>query len=311
VTARFEQIADAVAARIASGELPPGARVPSTRQLMEEWGVAMATAGKVLAELRRRRLVWPIAGVGTVVAEPAGAGRPELNRRGIIAAAVRVADAEGLDAVTIRRVAGELGAGAMSLYRHVRDKEDLHLLMRDAVFADRPLPASGPAEWRARLELSGRTLWSLYRAHPWLARTPSLTRPYAGPHQMPYSEWNLRALSDLGLDDQTVFSLHLTLFGFVHGSAASLETEAREEADSGLSGDEWLVARERQTRAVITADQYPVAARVFLRQDLVFDLDDLFEFGLARLLDGITVLAGERGGAVPPVRPAPRPRRVT
>ena len=99
----------------------------------------------------------------------------------------------------------------------------------------------------------------------WLAQTPSLTRPYAvGRTSLPYSEWVLAALSGTGLDDQTIFLLHLSLFSFVHGLAASLEAEVREEAASGVTLNEWLAAREAETRALMTTDAFPNSARVFL-----------------------------------------------
>jgi AcrR family transcriptional regulator len=187
----------------------------------------------------------------------------------------------------MRRVASELGAAAMSLYRHVPGKEELLLLMRDAVFGEFPLPAVPPVGWRRQLEVSLRTLWALYRRHPWLARTTSLTRPHAGPNQMEYSEWQLRALSGLGLDDPTVFRLHLALFGYVHGSAASLENESRAEAESGVTLWQWMDSRESETRSVMESGRFPHSVRVFLQADTGFDLDDIFETGLARLLDGI------------------------
>lgn len=140
------------------------------------------------------------------------------------------------------------------------------------------------------------SLWRLYRRHPWLARTASLTRPAAGPNQLPYSEWTLGVLSGLGLDDHRVFHLHLTLFNFVHGSAASLEAEHREEADTGLTGRQWLEQREDATRSVIGSGRFPVSERIFADPDLPFDLDDLFEFGLARLLDGIERLVERETG---------------
>ena len=107
---------------------------------------------------------------------------------------------------------------------------------------------------------------------------------------MPYSEWNLRVLSGLGLDDHTVFLLHLSLFSFVHGSAASLESESREEASSGITLHQWLYAREAETRALMTSGAFPNSARIFLTQAIAFDLDTLFEFGLARFLDGVNAL---------------------
>src|SRR5829696_5974283 len=101
----YRRIAGQIAQRIADGELAPGARVPSTRQIVETYGVAMATATKVLAELRHRGLVRAEPGVGTVVvatrrtrAAPTAPPRA-YTRDTLISAAIRVADAEGLAAV--------------------------------------------------------------------------------------------------------------------------------------------------------------------------------------------------------------------
>ena len=305
----YVRIVEAIRARIDAGELAPGDRVPSTRAIVTEFGVAMATASKALAALRRDGAVRVIPGVGTVVDGPGATPSPgtaresaadsDLGRAAIVRAAIRIADAEGIDVLSMRRVAAALGAGAMSLYRHVPGKDDLLLLMRDAVFAELPLPPAPPPSLRAALETTARTQWRLYRRHPWLARTTSLTRPYAGPNQLPYSEWNLRALGGLGLDDRTVFLLHLSLFSFVHGSAASLEAESREEADTGLTGNQWLAQREDATRSVLGSGAFPVSARVFGDPDLALDLDELFEFGLARLLDGVGHLADRTATAGP------------
>ncbi|GAA2885113.1 TetR/AcrR family transcriptional regulator C-terminal domain-containing protein [Pseudonocardia halophobica] len=286
----YTEVVEVIRARITAGDLAPGDRIPSTRQIVAEFGVAMATASKVIAALRQEGLVRVLPGVGTVVAGGVAEPEPELGRGRILRAAIRIADAEGIDALSMRRVAAELGTGAMSLYRHVPGKEELLLLMRDAVFGEFPLPPVPPPGWRAQLEVSLRSLWALYRRHPWVARTTSMTRPYAGPNQMPYSEWNLRALTGLGLDDPTIFRLHLALFGYVHGSAASLEAEAREEAETGLTLWQWIRARETENRALMESGAFPNAVRVFLRTDTGFDLDTIFETGLARMLDGIAAL---------------------
>jgi len=284
----YREVAEVIRARIEAGELRPGERIPSTRQIVAEFGIAMATASKVLAALRQEGLVRVLPGVGTVVAGGVREPEPELGRTRIVRAAMRIVDAEGVDALSMRRVASDLGTGAMSLYRHVPGKEELLLLMRDAAFGEFPLPAIPPSGWRAQLELSGRRLWAMYRRHPWLATMTSLTRPYAGPNQMPYSEWNIRALGELGFDDATIFRLHLSLFVYVHGSAGSLEAERREESETGVTLDEWLVAREDATRAIMDSGTFPHSARVFLRQDIDFDQDDIFETGLKTMLDGLT-----------------------
>ncbi|NLU63709.1 GntR family transcriptional regulator [Rhodococcus sp. HNM0563] len=299
----YLQIAEALRDRIVSGSLRPGQLVPSTRKIVAEWGVAMATATKALAELRSRGLVEVVPGVGTVVSvtstdvtEPAVL---QFTRRALIVrCAMRIADTEGIAAVSMRRIAAELDLAPMSLYRHVVNKEELFLLMRDAAFGDITLPDVPEGTWRQQLEVSMAALWSVYRRHPWLARTSSLTRPYAGPNQLRYSEWNLRVLSELGLSPDRVFVLHIALFNLVHGTAASLETEAYEQAETGMDQDRWMRRHHDRGTALIESGPYPYSAKVFLGATGDFDLDVLFTTALATMLDGISRLV--EGGSGDP-----------
>ncbi|MDX6389598.1 MAG: hypothetical protein QOJ73_661, partial [Streptosporangiaceae bacterium] len=186
----YAQIAADLRDQIEKGTLAPGDRVPSTREITQRWGVAMATATKALAALRQEGIVRPIPGVGTVVgghqaahgrslalAPPAtGPGPAAARRRGpsdprlapgrIVAAAMAVADAEGLAGLSMRRVATEIGVATMSLYRHVADKDDLLLKMMDAAFGECRFPAHPPEGWRDQLELAARTLWAMFQRHP-------------------------------------------------------------------------------------------------------------------------------------------------
>ncbi|MEU3557851.1 TetR/AcrR family transcriptional regulator C-terminal domain-containing protein [Streptomyces fragilis] len=348
--------------RIESGELAPGERVPSTREITRQWGVAMATATKVLAELRRAGLVRSVPGVGTVVeggggpSHPARAARPSAARRPgtrpgaaprspgtgawagsarsagsagrpgaagvpgpagstggvgpagsaggltlerIVAAAVAVADEEGLAAVSMRRVAAELKVATMSLYRHVADKDDLLTRMLDAAIAGRPLPAERPAHWRAAVELASRQLWGLFRRHPWLAPAMSVTRPQMVTSGMQYSEWILGALHAEGLDLQSAFTAHLTLLNHARGIAVHLESEREAEAHSGLDSEEWMDGQEPALRRVLADGRLPLLSQV-AEEGYDLNLDDLFEFGLQRLLDGLALLLGR----TPPGRPA-------
>ncbi|PBC75377.1 TetR family transcriptional regulator [Streptomyces sp. TLI_235] len=321
--ARYRRIVEELRGRIARGELAPGDRVPSTREITRQWGVAMATATKVLTELRHAGLVRAVPGVGTVVAgrerppagrPPAGhtpAGRPAAAREGgaaapprragqesalaadrIVAAAVAIADAEGLAALSMRRVAADLGVAPMSLYRHVADKDDLLLRMMDAVFAGCSFPEEHPEGWREPLALAARMLWAAFRAHPWLAPALSMTRPQLAVNALPFTEWVLTALDDRGLDPWTVFTTHLTLLTYVRGIAMNVESESAAEADSGLDAEEWMETQEPALRAVLAGGRFPLLAR-YTVDGYDFDLDRLFEFGLERLLDGIAVLLGE------------------
>ncbi len=339
----YARIAAEVRHRIETGELAPGSRVPSTREITARWGVAMATATKALAALRDQGLVRAVPGVGTVVAEGASAapatldsapdrspassagraparaaavpgrrpartpsartpsaraaGNPaagsparEISAR-IVAAAIEVADAEGLAGVSMRRVATEIGVATMTLYRHVADKDDLVVQMIDAVFGQWRLPADPPEGWRERLEIAAQTLWSMFCRHPWLAPAMSVTRPQPAPAAIPYTEWVLAALDGHGLDLATRLTAHITLFGYVRGTAVNIELEAEAEATSGLGNDEWMDAQGPALRSIVASGNFPQLQQVFAA-DYDFNLDALFEFGLQRLLDGLAVLIG-------------------
>ncbi|MFB7668652.1 TetR/AcrR family transcriptional regulator C-terminal domain-containing protein [Kitasatospora sp. NPDC056138] len=318
---RYSQIVAELRQRIETGELAPGDRVPSTREITRRWGVAMATATRVLTELRHAGLVRAVPGIGTVVdvegraaqtdaaagpadggagARPTAArsrrkGAPEqaLASERIVVAAIAVADEEGLAAVSMRRVAAELGAATMSLYRHVSDKDDLLLQMMDTAFSEWPLPADPPEGWRERLELAARQLWAMFRRHPWLAPALSVTRPQPIASALPYTEWVLACLVGCGLDLSTAFTAHLTLFNHIRGTAINAELETEAEALSGLDSEEWLDSQEPALDAILTTGSLPTLERLSTA-GYDFDLDELFEFGLRCTLDGIAALLERR-----------------
>jgi AcrR family transcriptional regulator len=321
---RSSQIVAELRRRIETGELAPGDRVPSTREITRRWNVAMATATKVLTQLRHEGLVRAVPGVGTVVdtgARPApreaarpgprGTARPggrDVARLGpsphgngadrtltparIVTAAVAIADAEGLASVSMRRVAAELGVATMSLYRHVTDKDDLLAQMMDAAFSKWPFPDEPPEGWRDRLELAARILWRMFRRHPWLAPALSVTRPQPVANAIPFTEWVLASLDGRGLDLHTVFTTHLMLLNYIRGTAINVESEAEAEALSGMNNEEWMDTQEPALRAIVASGRFPILERL-VANEYDFDLDDLFEFGLQRILDGVAVLIGE------------------
>lgn len=278
--------------RIAAGELAAGDRLPSTRQIVREWGVAMATATKVLRRLQEEGLAQALPGVGTVVA---GRGAPasraqDLTRQRIVRAAMDVADAEGLAAVSMRRVAADLGATAMSLYRHVADKDELVRLMADAAFGADPPSGPVPRGWRQQLEPAVRRLWRIHRRHPWLAHAVSLTRPEFAPHGMAHTDRLLRAVDGLGLDADAMMQAVLSLVSLVRGAAVSLEAEEQARTETGVTGDEWIQARGAELDQVLATGAFPTLAKVASRPELDLDVDSVFEFGLRRQLDGLAVL---------------------
>lgn len=292
----YLRIAAELRRRIDSGELVPGDRVPSTRRITQEWGVAMATATKALAALNQEGLVRAVPGVGTVVAEPAGPrGRDTapgegLSRERVVRAAIALADAEGLGALSMRRVATEFGTSTMALYRHVPSKGELVRLMSETVFAGAP-SGPEPVGWRPRLRREIRWLWTRYERHPWLARAMAgLTRPMAAPHAMSYTERTLGTMRGLGLTPHAMIHIHLSLFGYAQGVAMAVELESQARQDTGLTAEQWMAANETRLDSVQLTGAYPVMSNLFGDEEFDLELGTLFEFGLERMLDGIESL---------------------
>ncbi|MFF2726412.1 TetR/AcrR family transcriptional regulator C-terminal domain-containing protein [Streptomyces sp. NPDC058008] len=290
----YLRIAGEIRRRIASGELAPGDAVPSTRRITREWDVAMATATKALGALTREGLVRAVPGVGTVVAQSGRErattrGRP-LSRDRVIRTAIALVDAEGLAALSMRRMATEFGTSTMALYRHVPSKGELVRLMAEEVFGDGP-PGPRPTGWRPLLEREARWLWKQYARHPWLARAlAGLTRPTASPNAMRYTERVLTALTGLGLTPEQMLHVHLTMLGYAQGIAMAVELETQARQDSGMTADEWMTSMEPRMDAIQTTAAYPVLSTLFGTDGFELELGTLFEFGLERVLDGVEVL---------------------
>jgi AcrR family transcriptional regulator len=297
----YRRIADALRSRIGSGELAPGAPVPSARQIVREHGVALATATKVLAVLRDDGLVRAVPGVGTVVVDrPDRAPRPprapaaaqpvrpaDLRTEEVVATAIRLADEDGLAGVSMRRIAAELGVATMSLYPRVRGKDELLVLMVDAVFAAFPPPVPPPgAGWRPRVEAMALLQWSIYVRHPWLPALLSLSRPQNAPSGMRHTEAILQAFDGFGLSQTELMHAAVVLAGYVRGCAIDLEFELRAQQDTGLTADQWMRARQPGFEAVMAEGGFPMLTAVGDEHTIELTLTTLFEFGLRRLLDG-------------------------
>ena len=321
----YQRIAAELRRRIAAQELKPGDRLPSTRALAEQWGVALATAAKALTELRQAGVVRSQPRVGSIVAPPRPAARTrprptrtahpaavatpemELSRDRVVRAAMEIADAQGLDALSMRTVSARLGVATMSLYRHVAGKDELVLLMADMAYGEGDYPATPPDGWRAKLELGARTLWQLYCRHPWLAHLGPLARPLPLPNLLRHSERLIGALTGLGLPAARVLDLQILLYSHGQGLAVHLEREARAQAETGLSDEQWGDAQAADLHALAYSGKYPNFAHMMdgLVGGYDFDLDALFDTGLRALLDGFERLIETEREAPPPVSRRP------
>jgi AcrR family transcriptional regulator len=291
--ARYLEIADELEHELRAGGLVGGTRVPSTRAIVARWDVAMATASRVLTELAQRGLVRARPGVGTVVtgrvqpAPPVAAtAPPALTRARIVDAGMQIADREGLDAVSMRRIAGDLGVAPMALYRHVSDKDALVEHMLDHAYAEWHAPEPAPAGWRARVEAARRAFWASCHRHPWMAPATSMTRPQALPGVLPFADFLLSALGELSLSHQDTLTAYLALLNYTRGMALTLYAEREQESLTGMDNEAWMDGQETQLRAALATGDYPTFRR-FVSRPYDFDLDTIFEFGLGRLLDGL------------------------
>ena len=183
-----------------------------------------------------------------------------------------------------------LSVATMSLYHHVRDKDDLLIGMMDAALAEWQLlrPELG-AGWKEVLTEAARHMWQVFRRHLWPAAAYSLTRPSLAPSGLAYTEHVLATLLDRGLKPATAFSMHLILFNYIRGFATSLEMEAVAEADTGVTADEWMNVQKPALEAVLADQDLPAFRAVldsFGPDGYDMDVDELFEAGLSYLLDG-------------------------
>lgn len=230
---------------------------------------------------RSMALLWRSADSSAVRRGP----RSSLDVGRIVSAAVRVADADGLTALSMRRVAGELGVPAMTLYSHVPGKGELVDLMLDAVlgelYPDEQAPTTG--NWRARVEAVVRENRRLFLRHPWAL---AIGRPLPGPNRMRKYEIELRAVDGMGLSEVQMDLLVALLDGFVRGSVDGVP-QKHDPAKSGRA----VTPSPAQT--ILDPERFPVAARVapvVAADPSAAGADRAFEFGLERLLDGIGVL---------------------
>ena len=240
---------------------------------------------------------------GAAAPRPAGGDRPRtggLSRDRIVRAAVRIADSDGLETMSMRHVAEVLGAQVMSLYHHIEGKDELIDLMVEAVFGEGPEPAGGEG-WRSGLEASARWEWSLYSTHPWVLEVLASVQPPLVPGVLSGVERGLQALDGLGLDTVTAHRIYLGVSGLVQGLALLRVSEiAAERRDGGASLARWRAVQVPAVLEELGPDRFPRHAALRGDVDSLADLEEVFEFSLQRHLDGLALFlegAGDRAPA--------------
>ncbi|AHH21310.1 putative transcriptional regulator, TetR family [Nocardia nova SH22a] len=216
--------------------------------------------------------------------------KPSLSLERIVAEAVALADADGLAAVSMQRLAERLGCAKMALYRYVPGKAELTALMLDTALGAPPAPhtaASDPEPWRAALREWATTIDERYRAHPWSIELTPGVRPL-GPNELGWMEAALTALAGTGLTGAERLDTVVLLTGHVRSLVQQTRASSPQEAEDELA---------RQVGAVMAehAERFPEVVAAFADSG-PDDSNAALEYGIERILDGVAALIARRAG---------------
>jgi AcrR family transcriptional regulator len=222
-----------------------------------------------------------------------GTRQPRHTRQRIAETALAIADTEGIQAVSMRRVAGELGAGTMTLYHYVRSKQDLVALMEDAVMGELLVPEGElPSGWREALTAVARRTRATFIRHPWAVS--GMRGAGMSPHALRHFEQSLAAVADTGLDAADRLDLIAMVDDYVAGFVLKSDLEPGLESVPAAALEAVAAYLDEQLRT----GNYPHVQALLGDGDRFAALAGLaaaasgqerFERGLARLLDGVAL----------------------
>jgi AcrR family transcriptional regulator len=202
----------------------------------------------------------------------------------IVAAAVALADQEGLDAVSLRRVATVLRSGTASFYRALGSRDELLDRMVDAVLG-RHVPPQASGDWRVDLAALARNRRAMLTTHPWLG-TELAGRPAIGPNALLHHERALEAAAGYADDPTAASNAVETILAYVLGAAARELAETRTRQRSGLTEEQWRAAVAPYLQRALNSGSYPHLRRM-VHEAADPDANERFERGLACVLAGL------------------------
>ncbi|MFJ9367146.1 TetR/AcrR family transcriptional regulator [Nocardia sp. NPDC101769] len=216
----------------------------------------------------------------------------KLTRAAIVDTAITLADESGLDSLSMRRIADRMNSGAMSLYRHIPNKDTLLAAMTDEVSRRNPYP---PAEgqgwtWRDRVRIAAEVDWRLYQEHPWVLFTFAVPRYNFGEHSLVVLGWLVEGFAELGVDTREATRMSLSVWSYIAGVALQ-EVSARLLQGRDSSADE----RSGLT-ALLDGDPRwptppPLADLVGTGDTSLLNPEHLLDTGLTALCDGFEARA--------------------
>jgi AcrR family transcriptional regulator len=236
-------------------------------------------------------------------------GRRELGQRGpkrglsvdaIVAAAIGLADAEGLEAISMARVATELGCATMALYRYVSSKDELLQLMWNASAQGVETLVLAGRGWRPKLRSWAIVQREMLDRHPWITQMPMASPPLA-PNSLTFVERGLEALDPTGLADADKLRVIGLISSYTLSEARMAHDAARAQAAAAAAGSAsapWTF--EALLRELIDDEHFPRLHRIAWSAAIGddpsgFDEQQEFRFGLDRILDGVQVMVDAAG----------------
>ncbi|GLY75993.1 TetR/AcrR family transcriptional regulator [Actinoallomurus iriomotensis] len=257
---------------------------PADDERMRRFREKIAEFEEERAQGRRKPTLWER------IEGPGRGPRPALTHEQIARAAVEIADAEGLSAVSMRRLAERLGVATMGLYRYVTGKDEVYELMLDAVLAEIDLPDGG---WREVADGYARQFRALSLRHPWTIQAFARVPASLSPNSVALTERALTSIEGLGLDVDTMMAAFGAVTSFARG-AVFAEVAQREvlERKGWESEDDVRLAYAPWVRWMLDSGRYPALGRYILEGSNQDDADWQFEFGLTCVLDGISARLG-------------------
>ncbi|WP_434420251.1 TetR/AcrR family transcriptional regulator [Nannocystis pusilla] len=216
--------------------------------------------------------------------------KARLTVADVVAAAIALVDAEGLAALTTRRVAEDLGVSPMSLYTYVPGKPELIDLMLDALMGEIRAPTG--TTWRERVADVARQNWALVLRHPWMVEVVT-HRPVLGPNSIAKYHLELSALEGIGLDDLEMDRALTLVLDYVAGAVRGAARERTVKERTGMTDREWWAQVGPFLAEVFDTERFPLAARVGQVAGETYGAHDpagAFAFGLERVLDGLELL---------------------
>lgn len=211
--------------------------------------------------------------------------RPSLTLEQIVRAAIALADAEGLEALSMRALARDLGVGTMSLYRYVRDKAELMNLILDHVTVRAEVAGGASRGWRAVLEAIARDSRQMYLDHPWLLQV-NWSAPVLGPGSVGDLERTLSAMVELPFSDRERIMVVTLVDAYVTGSVRQEVLFDQASAQTDLTHEEFWELQLPFLEAAMESGAYPTMAAMS-EDSFSGGWEETFELGLGLLLDGL------------------------